>query len=351
MNYLKQILVTSLLFCITITSVAATDKNAELDALSNQIKSITYKLDRGNFDQEDLAKWTKVAIKLSGEASVCIADNEARIKKAQESLDGLGEKVKDEAAEVTKQRNKLQKEKEELDKALAQCNLFKQTSDKASEHISLAEKSYFREKYLIRGPHIYTLAVEYLKNPFELIADSGTFFLKHAGIQELNATEALVIFAIVILTALIGLWLRRVLLKLEHKIEWHDDYSEHFAQAALTTFAQYLPWLVWHLNRCAYFIYSNKEYFANAIYNNAGNKPVHLSCIHYSGSLYFFTGKTGANIYRLHARYCHKALAAFAHTCYSDIRGLHGFLYGLFRKHSRIQSSTAQRCIFITVRT
>ena len=86
MNYLKQILVTSLLFCITITSVAATDKTAELDALSNQIKSITYKLDRGNFDQEDLAKWTKVAIKLSGEASVCITDNETSIKKAQESL-------------------------------------------------------------------------------------------------------------------------------------------------------------------------------------------------------------------------------------------------------------------------
>ena len=57
MKYLKQILVTSLLFCITITSVAATDKTAELDALSNQIKSITYKLDRGNFDQEDLAKF------------------------------------------------------------------------------------------------------------------------------------------------------------------------------------------------------------------------------------------------------------------------------------------------------
>ena len=95
MNYFTHILVTFLLFFITAISVSHADQNEKLESLSNQIKSITYKLDRGNFDQEDLAKWTKVAIKLSGEASVCIADNEAEIKKAQESLDGLGEKVKD----------------------------------------------------------------------------------------------------------------------------------------------------------------------------------------------------------------------------------------------------------------
>ena len=244
MKTITQILLSISLLFITVACFADTETLDELETLSNQLKTIKYKLDRGNFDQEDLAKWTKISIKLSSVASVCISDNEAKIKKTQESIDGLGEKVKDEAAEVTKQRSQLQKEKDELDKALAQCNLYKQRSDKASEHISLAEKSYFQEKYLIRGPHIYTLAIEYLKSPFELIADSGTFFLKHAGIQELNATEALVIFTIVILTALIGLWLRRVLLKLEHKIKWHDHYSDHFAQAALTTFAQYLPGLL-----------------------------------------------------------------------------------------------------------
>ncbi len=54
------------LFAAFMQSAAVADdgKNVELETLSNQIKSITYKLDRGNFDQEDLAKWTKVAIKL-----------------------------------------------------------------------------------------------------------------------------------------------------------------------------------------------------------------------------------------------------------------------------------------------
>ena len=243
MNYLKYILVTSLLFFVTATCVADADQNAELEALSKQIKTITYKLEHGEFDQNDLARWTKTAIKLSSEASVCIADNTAAIKKLQESIDGLGEKVKDEAAEVTKQRNALQKEKEQLDKALAKCNLYNQTGEKASDHISLAEKSYFKEKYLIRGPHIFTLVIAYLENPFEFIADSGTFFWMHGGIQDLDATDALIVFTVVILTILIGLWIRRILLKLERRIEWHDEFSEHFIQAALTTFAHYLPWL------------------------------------------------------------------------------------------------------------
>jgi len=242
MNFIKRIVITLLLFS-TAAFVAHADEETQLEKLSKQIKTITYKLDRGEFDQADLAKWTKIVIKISSEASVCIADNETKINKLQESIDGLGEKVKDEAAEVTKQRNNLQKEKEQLDKALAKCNLYNQTGEKASEHISLAEKSYFQEKYLIRGPHIYTLVVAYIKSPFELITDSGTFFWMHAGIQELVATDALIFFAIVILTILIGLWIRRVLLKLNHRIEWQDDFPEQFAQATLTTFAHYLPWL------------------------------------------------------------------------------------------------------------
>jgi small-conductance mechanosensitive channel len=242
MNFIKHIVITLLLFTAA-AFVAHADEESQLEKLSSQIKTITNKLDRGEFDQEDLAKWTRVAIKISSEASVCIADNETKIKKLQVSIDGLGEKVKDEAAEVTKQRNSLQKEKEQLDKALAKCNLYNQTGEIASEKIKLASESYFKEKYLVRGPHIYTLVVAYIENPFELITESGTFFWGHAGVQELDTTDALIFFAIVILTVLTGLWIRRVLLKLGHRIEWQDDFPEQFAQAALTTLAQYLPWL------------------------------------------------------------------------------------------------------------
>lgn len=240
MKILIQILALLLIFSTT-ASFAETEEKDQIETLSNQLININNRLERGNFNQEDLARWTKVTIKLSGEASVCIAENAAKIKKLQESIDGLGEKVKDEAADVSKQRKQLQDEKDQLDKALAQCNLYKQRSDKASEHISLAEKSYFQEKYLIRGPHIYTLAVEYLKNPFELITDSSTFFWKHAGIQELDKNQTLTILGLIVLTVFIGIWIRRRLLKLEQGIQWHDDFSEHLAQAALTTFAKYLP--------------------------------------------------------------------------------------------------------------
>ena len=243
MRYSARILLSLLLLLSTAASTAYADVNEELVELSKQLKSINHRLERGNYEQKDLTRWTKTVIKLSSEASVCIADQEAKIKKVQASIDALGEKVKDETKEITDQRKKLQEEKEQHDKVLAQCNLFKQNSDKTNEHISLAEKSYFKEKYFIRGPHIYTLAVEYLKNPFALVSDSGKFFWKHAGLQQLEMPLAVVDAFIVIVTVLIGLWIRRILRRLEASIDWIDDFAENFTRATITTVAHYAPWL------------------------------------------------------------------------------------------------------------
>ena len=200
MNTVHLFLLLLLLLFSNAGSIAYADEDEDkkLEQTTKQINNINRRLDRGNYDQDDLTKWTKTTIKISSEASVCISDKESAIKKLKESLDALGEKAEDEAESVTQQRTQLQEEKDKLDKILAQCNLVKLNSDKASDQISLAEKSYFKEKYLIRGPHIYTLVVEYLKSPFELISDSGTFFWKHAGLQHLN-TSLVVMDALIVI--------------------------------------------------------------------------------------------------------------------------------------------------------
>ncbi len=245
MNQVKVLLITLLLlFANAAWTATGNEKSERLDVLSGEIKTISQKLDRGDFNAEDLGTWTKTAIKLSGEASVCIADSDEKLKKVQESIDGLGEKVKDEAKAVTRQRKELANEKEQIDKTLAKCNLHKQSSDKVSEHIALAEKSYFKEKYLIRGPNVYTLIIEFIKSPFELITDSGTFFWKHAGLQNFNMAQALVDSFIVIIMVFAGLMIRRFLFRLERSYQWHDDFAEHFTRAALTTFSKFLPWLL-----------------------------------------------------------------------------------------------------------
>lgn len=244
MRRINYILISLLFFFTNAASVTYADEVKKFEEISKKINNVTRRLDSGNYDQEDLSKWTKTIIKMSSEASVCISDNEGKIKKTQESIDALGDKTDDETKSVTQQRDRLKQEQEKLDKTLAQCNLLKLKSDEASEHISLAENSYFKEKYFIRGPSIYTLVIEYLKNPFELIADSGTFFWKHAGLLWLDITTAVIDSFIVILAIFLGIWIRRFLRKLEGSIEWlDDDFSEKFARAAVTTFAQYSPWL------------------------------------------------------------------------------------------------------------
>ena len=186
---LQHLLLFFVLLFASVSTIAEIENLGGLEKLANQVKSITWKLDRGKFERDDLTKWNKISIKLSSEASVCIADREAKIKKLDESLAGLGEKTKEETQEVTSQREKLNKEKTAIEKELAQCNVYKQNGDKVSEYIAQAEKSYFKEKYLGRSPHIIKLINAYLENPFELIKDSGTFLWQHTGFQEIDKDE------------------------------------------------------------------------------------------------------------------------------------------------------------------
>ena len=233
-----------LLFTCSLTATADIDNLEGLEKLSNQIKTINWKLDRGKYEKEDLTKWTKITIKLSGGASVCISDRETAIKKLDESLTGLGEKATDESKEVTKQRDKLTAKKTQLEKELAKCTVFKQKSDQASEHINLAEKSYFKEKYLIRGPHILILIKEYVESPFELIMDSGNFLWQHTGFQALDTDERVVNTILVFLAFGLGLWFRKLLKQLERSYAWIDDFSEKILRAIITTSALFVPWLL-----------------------------------------------------------------------------------------------------------
>ena len=253
-----------LLLCFTLVAgssplYADIDNLDGLENLSNQVKTITWKLDRGKYEKDDLTKWTKIAIKLSSEASVCISDREAAIKKLDDSLTGLGEKAKDESKDVTKQRDKLTAEKAQLEKELAKCNVYKQKSDKASEHINLAEKSYFKEKYLIRGPHILTLIKEYIQSPFEMIKDSGKFLWKHTGFQTLDPDERIYNTIIVLLAFGLGLWFRKLLNKLERSYEWIDDFSEKVLRAVITTSALFIPWLLAVITAAIILYFETKE--------------------------------------------------------------------------------------------
>lgn len=216
----------------------------KMEKLSQQLNDIGGNLNKGAFDGDELAAWTKLSIKLKSTASLCVAKSEASLINLQKSIDGLGEKVKGEDAEVAKKRNNYQKEKENLNKILAKCNLFIASSDEISEQISSAEKSYFQKKYLAKSPDMIELVITYLDNPVALLKESGKFIFSSSGIGGINTVDMLLSVSLVLLAVFAGLWLRKKLLLLESKRQWQDDFSENLIRAMLTTFSCTAPYLM-----------------------------------------------------------------------------------------------------------
>lgn len=244
---MKKIVYLILLFFVISSSATALADNKvevkDLEKMSVQLKKISKKLNRGQFEEKDLATWTKLTINMKSQASLCIANTESALLDLKTVMDGLGEKVKGEDVEVTKKRNKYQKQKDVLDKTLAKCNLFAVSSAETATLLSHTEKSFFKQKYLAKSPNIIKLVIAYLNNPVEIWATSGEFILKHSGITEIGTLDLTISSVVILLFIFLSIWLRKMLLQFESRRQWQDDFSENLFCAILTTFSRSLPYL------------------------------------------------------------------------------------------------------------
>ncbi len=233
-----------LFFAFSLSPNVVADEMEDMENMSSQLKTISKQLKRGEFEGEDLTAWTKLTIKMKSAASLCISKSEAALLDLKNSTDGLGEKVKGEDIEVTKKRTTYQKQKDELDKTLAKCNLYIVSSAEVTKYINEAEKSYFKQKYLVKSPHMITLVLTYLGNPVAILQNSGEFILKRSGIGQIDTLDVVLSIAIVILSIYFGIRLRRKLVLLESKRHWQDDFSENLIRAVLTTLSCSAPYLI-----------------------------------------------------------------------------------------------------------
>jgi len=242
---MKRILPLILLFfAFSLSPHAVADEVDDMENMASQLKRVSKKINRGQFEGEDLNAWTKLTIKMKSAASLCVSNSETALLDLKKITDGLGEKVKGEDIEVTKKRTAYQKQKAELNKALAKCNLFVASSDEVTKQINDAEKFYFKQKYLARSPHMLQLVIAYLSNPVAILQDSGEFIFKRSGIREIDTLDVVLSMAAVLLSIIFGIWLRKKLMLLESKRQWQDDFSENLMRAVLTTLSYSAPYLI-----------------------------------------------------------------------------------------------------------
>jgi potassium efflux system protein len=244
-NVMKKLLLSILLLItFSLPSYAVADVMDDMEKMSAQLKKVKKNISRGQFEGEDLTAWTKLTINMKSAASLCVSNSETALIDLTTVMDGLGEKVKGEDAEVTKKRATYQEKKAELDKTLAKCNLHIVSSVEVTKHINVAEKSYFKQKYLARSAHMLDLILAYLENPVAILQESGEFVFKHSGINEIDILDVTLSVVAVLISIFFGIWLRRKLLRLESQRQWQDKFSENLIRAVLTTLSCSAPYLI-----------------------------------------------------------------------------------------------------------
>lgn len=216
----------------------------DMDKMFDELKTISKKINRGEFDGDDLAAWTRLGIKVTSAASWCVANSEADLLELQTAIDSLGKEVKGESIEVTQKRAISLQEKAELDQSLAKCNLYITSTEETKVLISAAEKSYFKQKYLARSPDIIALTMTYLANPVDAFESSGDFIFHHSGIREIDLPDMLLSILAIVMAVFFGRWLRRKLLKFEQSHHWQEEFSRDMVSAALTTFSRSAPYIM-----------------------------------------------------------------------------------------------------------
>ena len=243
----KFLFITMLLFIQGLSPVAHAIEEANMqsmDKMSVDLKKIAHDIERGQFSGGDLQEWTKTTVKMESQASLCVSNKEKAITDLKVLIEGLGEKVDGEDADVTRKRNKLKKQKDELDRVLAKCNLYVATSEEVSELISVAEKSYFRQKYLARSPHMADLVTSYLQDPFDLFVKSGTFIFEGSGLSEVGFSVTMLGVSAVVLAVIFGYWLRHRFRLIEQHHRWREQFTADMLRAMLTTTASSAPYLM-----------------------------------------------------------------------------------------------------------
>ena len=134
--FIPLLAVIALLFSPTLSAVEGAAKEQSIDTIVEDLKQIELRLQEETFTRDDLGVWTK-AVKGAEEYcdSLYHRQVKTRLKKLEENLATLGQTVKDEAPDVTRQREEFRQRKAELDKRLTQCRVLKIRSDKLDDSI------------------------------------------------------------------------------------------------------------------------------------------------------------------------------------------------------------------------
>ncbi|MDH5327123.1 MAG: mechanosensitive ion channel [Gammaproteobacteria bacterium] len=217
------------------------------------IKAIQSDLKNQRASEDALTQWTKSLNALSSAANRCIEESQKKIEFISKDLAAISEPLKGEATEVTKQRDSLSREKQEVEKTLANCQVRNQLSQELLEVVSTEIKKRRAKRLFAQGPTFSELLLkDSAKKLQEMFVSTRRFFTSQSGLNDIGGVHALILLLAVLACVRMGVSLRLFCRSWAEKRSWTEDFSSCFHRSVSISFSHYAPYILPSLFVAAY---------------------------------------------------------------------------------------------------
>lgn len=258
-------------FSVTAASMESLQTHsAELDKVDQQLLQQSLKEDK-------LPEMIKRVTKIKLEMTKCIEEEQAKTDNLKKNLDSLGKALKTDTADVKRKRQELESDILKTEKLLASCRVQLLRTESNLTNLATEQQRLLSERLFAKSSDVIQLFYISWEKHSDWLASGKNFLLKDSGVTLLTLPNLLILFLIITLSWLIGLFIRKQLCRHIDKHMLHDTFSYHFYRSLLSVKAFYAPYLLASLGTALY-IYN--------ITNNISPVPL-VSVIAYGLPVYF----------------------------------------------------------------
>ncbi len=231
-----------LLVSIAATHAADAPFSAErVTAMHKQLGAIESQLDRQNYDEKALRKWTTEIQALRTEAGSCVSAAEDALSGVENDLKVLGPTADGDSGESRQQRKELSTRKDDVSKLLARCRVIELRGAELTQRVDALLRQQITRRLLARSPSLLQLIHQTWDSPGSLNTVGEALRESDSGI-ELLTRESLIELALYVTLALaFGLFLGRRLSRNIVTPSPDSSFSHHFQIALRVVTGHYAP--------------------------------------------------------------------------------------------------------------
>ncbi|MFN2309086.1 MAG: mechanosensitive ion channel domain-containing protein [Gammaproteobacteria bacterium] len=157
-----------------------------LEGYAGQLDVIERALTRADFTEDQLKDWSERLDRDRSLVADCISTGQLTLERLRADLEGLGEAVQGEAAEVTRKRREVRSTVADQERQLAECRVMLLRGDELGQRVVALHKTALAERLFAKGPSLLSLLLDNWHNTLILVTTTASFVQQHAGFENLS---------------------------------------------------------------------------------------------------------------------------------------------------------------------